>query len=292
MSASLADVLRDRGLSGRSAREAAQTGKVRLGGVPSSDLGRAVDPAEVTVNLSAPRMVVGRDPFVLHRDPDLVVVVKPAGMLSVPAPGRRDIDVVGFVGRLFGAALAVHRLDEETSGLMMVALTARAQQALKRLLEVHEVERRYQALVDGAFLNPRTVDSVLFRNRGDGLRGSGEGRLDADDGKRAVTHFRRLEGLRAATRIEARLETGRTHQVRIHAAESGHPILGDPLYASASIQRRSRRLALHAYRLEFRHPFGGPLRWEIPLPDDLEALRVQLLGTEKGRGHPPPRRAR
>lgn len=292
MSASLADVLRDRGLSGRAAREAAQTGKVRLLGVPCSDLGRSVEPTEVTLHPSAPRMVVGRDPFVLHRDPDLAVVVKPAGMLSVPAPGRREPDVIGFVRKLFGTAFPVHRLDEETSGLMMVALTARAQDALKRLLEVHAVDRRYQAIVDGVFPSAQTVDSVLVRNRGDGLRGSGEGHRDADEGKRAITHFRRLESLRGASRVEARLETGRTHQVRIHAAESGHAILGDPLYASAAIQRRSPRLALHAYRLELVHPFGGPLHWEIPLPDDLEALRVRLSGPPSHAGSPPPRRAR
>jgi 23S rRNA pseudouridine1911/1915/1917 synthase len=273
----LVDHLRSLGLSGRAARQALETGKVRYKRVPVADAGRLVDPAEVVVDANAPKLVPGRDPAIVHRDEALVVVYKPSGWLSVPAPGRRDPDLLGFVGRLFGSALPVHRIDEETSGLVVVALTATAQRQLKQLFEVHAVERRYLAIVAGRFGGPRTLRSTLVRDRGDGRRGSDE----SEDGKEAITHVRAVEALGGSTVIEARLETGRTHQVRIHLSEAGYPILGDPLYAPAAVARRSARLALHAFVLGFEHPAGNRLFFEAPLADDLEMLRRRLAGSDR-----------
>ena len=260
------------GVSGRQAREMLKTGKVWYRGVPTADVGRDIDPTAVEIRPRSPRIVVGRDPVVVFKDETLAVVWKPAEMLAVPAQGRRDEgSVSAIVGRILGSALVVHRLDEGTSGLMLFARETRMQEALKSLFERHEIERRYLAIVAGDTAEAYTVDTILTRDRGDGLRGSG------DEGKRAITHFRRIERLQGASLVEARLETGRTHQVRIHSAEHGQAILGDPLYASPTNRGRSPRLALHAAVLGFAHPKTNVKhRFEAPLADDLEALRRSL----------------
>jgi 23S rRNA pseudouridine1911/1915/1917 synthase len=127
--------------------------------------------------------------------------------------------------------------------------------------------------VQGEFPETATVRNTLVRDRGDGLRGSGPG------GKPAATHFKRVELLRGATLVEARLETGRTHQVRIHLAELGHPVLGDRLYGPR-VANAAPRLALHAWRLAFKHPFGGKeVKVEVPLADDMDRLRRDLAIT-------------
>ena len=263
----LLDALKDRGLSNRDARLALERGKVSLLGIPSADPGRDVDPALVVLRPDAPRLTPGRDLVIVHRDDHLAVLWKPSGMLSVPAP-RRSGSAVGLAAHLLGAALAVHRIDEETSGLLLVARSESVQESLKELFERHAVERRYRALVAGAFEGERTFRSRLVRDRGDGLRGSG----DDPSGREAITHVRLVESLDRSSLVEATLETGRTHQVRIHVAEAGHPVLGDPLYGD--VRRLAPRLALHSAVIGFVHPrTGASLRFETLLPDDLEAIR-------------------
>ncbi|MBN1283422.1 MAG: RluA family pseudouridine synthase [Proteobacteria bacterium] len=284
----LIDLLRSLKLTNREARNLLDSGKVLYCGVPTADGGREVDVARVVVQRSAPRIRPNRDLAIIHRDPHMVVVYKPPGMMSVSAVGRRDVkSVVGAVRHLLGAAFPVHRLDEPTSGLMMVALTEECRRRIKEILFHHRVERSYLALVSGSFpKEPCTVRTQLVRNRGDGLRGSSAD--EGEDGAReAVTHLRLLERLgRNASLVEASLETGRTHQVRIHLSEKGYPILGDDLYAPPAARRAAPRLALHAFRLGIRHPFtGAKLAFEAPLADDLEALRRRLL---RGQGEPRP----
>ena len=274
--ARLIDHLRSLGMTNRDARRAMQTGKVFYRGVPTADPARDVDTEAVTIRENAPRTRVGADPAVVFRDDHLVVVYKPAGMLSVPAPKRQEANLVGEVRRMFGEALVVHRLDEPTSGLMMVARTHAAQSGLKDLLARHDVERRYLALVLGRFpAGPTTSRTTLIRDRGDGLRGSGE--EDDEDGKPAATAFALVEHVgRTASLVDASLETGRTHQVRIHLAELGYPVLGDKLYGDRAA-RAAPRLALHSWRLGFRHPITDEqLSFEAPLADDLERLRREL----------------
>jgi 23S rRNA pseudouridine1911/1915/1917 synthase len=269
----LLDVLKDRGLSNRDARQALERGKVSLMGVPTGDATREVDPALVVVRADAPRLTPGRDLVILHRDDALAVLWKPSGVLSVPAP-RRTGSALGTAAGILGEAQAVHRIDEETSGLLLVARSLPTQAALKDLFERHAVERRYLAIVSGAFHGERTFRSRLARDRGDGLRGSSED----PSGKEAITHVRLVEPLERASLVEATLETGRTHQVRIHLAEAGHPLLGEPLYASAAIRGRAPRLALHSAVIGFVHPVTrAELRFETLLPDDLEALRRRLI---------------
>lgn len=313
----LIDHLKSLGLGNHPAREALSSGKVLLRGCPVADPGREVDPAEIVVDPNAPRVTMGRDPLVLHRDAHLLVVLKPSGMLSVPAPGReREPNLLSVLGRRFGSLWPVHRLDEETSGLMLVAARQDAQAALKDAFEAHAVERRYLAIARGMLARGGRVESLLVRDRGDGLRGSwpgsliwgggaqprpagpshggvprnaprARGREEAPgrapaDSKRAVTHVAPLEALPGATLVEAQLATGRTHQVRIHLCELGHPVWGDGLYGPerARRDRRGGRLALHAWQLAFTHPVTGKAhRFEAPLADDLEARLRELRGT-------------
>lgn len=272
------DILKERGLSAREAREAMASGKVRVGGVPVGDGGRFCDPRSLQFDPSAPRLQLGRDAVFLQVNPRWVVVWKPSGMLAVRAPGRDgEPTVVGAVARQFGQAHAVHRLDEGTSGCMLVARDLESQERLKVLFEHHEVERRYLALAHGRVpAEPKRIRSVLLRDRGDGKRGSAIGPVPPGaEGKPAETEIRGVKGVKLpggfCTLVEARLFTGRTHQVRIHLSEAGHPVLGEPLYAQRTIMDRFPRLALHAAVLGFVDPFDGTaIRWDTGLPDDID----------------------
>ena len=276
----LRSVLKDLGLSNAEIKQAGANGKVLVRGVPTADGGRMVYADEVQYLPDARKIRPGRDLVILHRDYNIAVVNKPSGWLSVKANNQRSkADVVSFVGKLFKESFAVHRLDQDTSGVMMVALDEDSQYRIKELFEVHDVERRYLALVQGRPGKSKwTVESNLVRNRGDGKRGTGE---DDEEGKRALTHFKIIERLRGATLVEATLETGRTHQVRIHLAEAGHPVLGDKLYGNEGSSRRFPRVALHAAVLGFDHPSTQlKMRFDVPLADDMEKLRRDLTRHE------------
>jgi 23S rRNA pseudouridine1911/1915/1917 synthase len=275
----LIEHLRASGLSNKEANDLLDTGKVFYCGIPTADRGREVDTSRVVINRGAPRIQPGRDIAIIHRDDHLIVLWKPSGMMSVAATGRRgEKNVIGVVRRIFGDAFPVHRLDEETSGLMMVALTRECQEAVKEILFKHSVERGYLAIVRGLFPEePCTMRTLMVRNRGDGLRGSlADG--DEDGAREAVTHLKLLEHIGKKTSlVEARLETGRTHQVRIHLSEKGFPVLGDFLYAPTNIARAAPRLALHAFKLRIRHPFTDEeLAFQTTLADDLEVLRRSI----------------
>ncbi len=270
------DILQTQGHSSKKIKSLLQTGKVFLQGMPTADGRREAKASDVKVVENAPRLRPGRDPVLLHRDDDFVVVYKPAGYLSVRAANRhQDPNMMGFVFKLCGNALPVHRLDEDTSGLMLVALTDYGQTRLKKQLEERTVSRRYWALISGHWTKKKTIDNVLHRNRGDGLRGTRE--RAADKGQRAITHIQPLEKLSGATMVQCVLETGRTHQIRIHLSEAKHPVLGDTLYGSERMRERAPRLALHAYSLSFEHPRTKEQKlFRIPLADDLEKLRRTL----------------
>lgn len=264
LSPTVGEVLVSRGLSPRDARARAHEGRVWLGDTPIVDLSRQSFDFPVKLLQDRPRHEVGREAAVVHRDPHLCVVYKPSGLLSVPAPGRREPSVLRAVEGWFGRAFTVHRIDEGTSGLLLVALSAPCQLSLKSLFEVHHIERRYLAIVRGVPRErQRTLRSNLVRNRGDGKRGSDQ---ENDEGKLAITHVRVVDTFRDVSLVEATLETGRTHQVRIHLAEWGHPILGDELYGGP----RFSRLALHATSLGFQHPVSQQaMQFSSPLPDEL-----------------------
>jgi len=177
---------------------------------------------------------------------------------------------------------AVHRLDRDTSGLMVFARTAEAERQLVQMFRKHDLHRAYLAVAHGR-VEAQTIESYLIRDRGDGLRGSTR---QAGEGQRAVTHIRPLEYLDGYTLVECRLETGRTHQIRIHLAEAGHMVCGEkvyvrPLHGKATPDHSgAQRHALHAAELGFVHPVTGqPLKFQMPLPDDMARLLKRLRNT-------------
>lgn len=219
---------------------------------------------------------------ILYEDEALIVLNKPAGLVVHPAAGHPDGTLVNAL--LHHTRLAdagdpmrpgiVHRLDRDTSGVMVVAKQAKAREGLIALFKEHDIERAYLGIALGHPPDAETHDTLHGRHPRDRKRFSSR----VDQGKRAVTHVRALRRLHAATLVECTLETGRTHQIRVHLADAGHPLLGDPAYGRSVRDPRLQevvtilgRPALHARLLGFRHPLSGQqLRFEQPLPDDFE----------------------
>ena len=229
---------------------------------------------------------------IIFEDDHLLVVDKPAGMVVHPAAGNLDGTLVNALlhhcaGRLSGIGGVarpgiVHRIDKDTSGLLVVAKTDRAHEGLAKQFAAHSIERRYLAIVAGAPIKPSgTIDAPLARSAANRKKVAivSDGR-----GKRAVTTYRNLRHLRGATLVECRLETGRTHQVRVHMASIGHPLLGDPVYGRTRPEHREllknlnfHRQALHAAALGFIHPVSKEnLIFESKLPSDIQELFAAL----------------
>ena len=228
---------------------------------------------------------------IAFEDEHLIVVDKPAGLVVHPAAGNLDGTLVnallhhckGSLSGIGGVARPgiVHRIDKDTSGLMVAAKTDRAHEGLAKQFADHSIERRYLAIVSGQPTPPAgSVDAPLAR--------SPQNRKKiaiVANGKRAVTHYRTVERLRRdAALVECRLETGRTHQVRVHMASLGHALLGDPVYGRTKQAHRAlletlgfRRQALHAARLGFIHPITKvALSFESTMPADMQELFIQL----------------
>ena len=225
---------------------------------------------------------------IVFEDDHLLVVDKPAGLVVHPAAGNREGTLVNALlhhcaGRLSGIGGVarpgiVHRIDKDTSGLLVVAKTDVAHEGLAKQFAAHSIDRRYLAIVNGIpRLASGTVDAPLARSTSDRKKIAiqREGR-----GKRAVTHWRMIEPLDDAALVECRLETGRTHQVRVHMASLGHALLGDPTYGGGAKKHRKllnelnfHRQALHAAELGFIHPVTkGRLSFASPLPSDMQQL--------------------
>jgi 23S rRNA pseudouridine1911/1915/1917 synthase len=211
--------------------------------------------------------------LIVHLDDDLAVIEKPAGLVVHSAPSHKGDTLVDLLDGIAGGGEGtrpgiVHRLDKDTSGLMLVARNEESHRALARMVKARELEREYTALVEG-HLDSRTgtIDAPLGRHRRQRTKRAVKGTGSRD----ARTHFEVIEGLPADTLAHARLETGRTHQIRVHFAAIGHPIAGDPEYGSAGRHGLERQF-LHASRLEFTHPVTGErLELTSDLPEDLEA---------------------
>jgi len=226
---------------------------------------------------------------ILYEDQDLFVLNKPAGLVVHPGAGNPDGTLVNaLLHRDPGLAVLpragiVHRLDKDTSGVMVVARTLQAHTGLVAQLADRDVHRQYLAVVVGALVSGGTASAAIDRHPRDRLR-----MAVREDGRDAVTHFRLRERFRAHTALECRLETGRTHQIRVHMQHLRHPIVGDPLYGGplklpkgatetlAAQLRGFKRQALHAETLEFTHPVSGePVSVTAPVPADLvELLRA------------------
>jgi 23S rRNA pseudouridine1911/1915/1917 synthase len=229
---------------------------------------------------------------IVYEDEHLLVVDKPAGLVVHPAAGNRDGTLVNALLHHCGASLSgiggvarpgiVHRIDKDTSGLLVIAKHDKAHEGLARQFAAHSIDRRYLAIVSGV---PRqsegTVDAQLARSPQNRKKIAivKEGR-----GKRAVTHWKRLEILNDAALVECRLETGRTHQIRVHMASIGHPLVGDPVYGRGKSTHRKllnqldfKRQALHAAHLGFVHPVTkGRLSFDSALPSDMQELFTAL----------------
>jgi len=229
---------------------------------------------------------------VVFEDEHLLVVDKVAGLVVHPAAGNRDGTLVNALLHHCGGSLSgiggvarpgiVHRIDKDTSGLLVVAKTDVAHEGLSKQFTAHSIDRRYLAIVSGVpKMAKGIVDAPLARSSVNRKKVAivGEGR-----GKRAVTHWQRLEILRDAALVECKLETGRTHQVRVHMASTGHSLLGDPVYGRGKTVHRQllnqldfHRQALHAAGLGFVHPVTkARLSFESALPSDMQELFTAL----------------
>ncbi|AHE99185.1 23S rRNA pseudouridine(1911/1915/1917) synthase RluD [Thioalkalivibrio paradoxus] len=228
---------------------------------------------------------------VVHEDAAIVVINKPAGLVVHPAAGHREGTLVNALLHhapelsALPRAGIVHRLDKDTTGLLVVARTPAAQTALVRQLQERSVHREYLALVQGVLISGGTLEAPIGRHPVDRKR-----MAVVAGGKPAVTHYRVRRRLRAHTLVEVRLDTGRTHQIRVHMAQIGHPVVGDPVYggrprpvrdmepAAAQALAAFQRQALHAAVLGLRHPdTGAECRFEAPLPADFQALLDALV---------------
>jgi 23S rRNA pseudouridine1911/1915/1917 synthase len=233
---------------------------------------------------------------IVHEDETLIVVDKPAGLVVHPGAGNPDRTLQNALLHhapelaALPRAGIVHRLDKETSGLLVVARTLPAHTALVRALQARAIERRYEGVVYGVLTGGGTIAAPIGRHPTRRTHMSVR-----DGGRPAVTHYRVARRFRAHTHLRLRLDTGRTHQIRVHLAHIGHPLVGDPQYgrrlavpaaadpALAAALRAFRRQALHASRLELVHPATGtPRAWEAPLPHDLRGLLEALEQDARG----------
>lgn len=251
--------------------------------------------ATVTIELNAPRRRAPHEiskERIAHIDAHVVVVNKPPGVSSIAfdekETGTLDEKVRDYLSATTRGAKGrpslgvVHRLDKETSGLMVFTRTWLAKQSLTSQFRAHTVEREYLAIVHGN-IRSQTITSHIVADRGDGLRGSIEAMRNrlgrGAEGQLAVTHIEAIEKLQGATLIKCRLETGRTHQIRIHLSEAGHPIVGERVYIRGFTGEaiEAPRVMLHAARLGFVHPVGDKeVHWEEPMPSDMAAVYAAL----------------
>lgn len=246
---------------------------------------RANDRVEVQIPDPVPLEVKAEDIDlnIVYEDEDLIVLNKPQGMVVHPAHGN-------YSGTIVNALLShcdnlsgingvmrpgiVHRIDKDTSGIIVIAKNNDAHVSLSEQLKEHSITRRYNALVEGRLKHENgTIDTMIGRNPKDRK----EMAVVARNGKRAVTHFKVLEAFDSFTFIEAQLETGRTHQIRVHMAHIGHPIVGDPVYGYKKQRFETNGQLLHARVLGFVHPRTGQyMEFEAPLPDYFEKILDKL----------------
>jgi 23S rRNA pseudouridine1911/1915/1917 synthase len=292
----IAAVVRQRtGVAWSRARDLCESGRVTVNGERWVDAAmRVPEDALIVITEHAARLRKGplSDRAIVFFDRDIVIVDKPAGMLTVAdETGNKDtladhartllrrLDTRGIDARLG----VVHRLDKDTSGLMVFARTADAKRVLADRFRAHDIDRVYRAIAHGAVAATR-VDSHLLLDRGDGLRGSHghfrrtTGAIPAD-AKRSVTFVTPIAVFTTATLVECRLETGRQHQIRIHLSELGHPLVGERVYIRdySGTTIASTRPMLHAHLLGFVHPRSGErLSWQREPPDDFLAMLESL----------------
>jgi 23S rRNA pseudouridine1911/1915/1917 synthase len=274
-----------------------RSGAVEAGGTPVRDPAAKVR-GEEALRVAIPEAAPAHNEpqaiplTIVFEDEHLLVVDKPAGLVVHPAAGNFDGTLVNALlhhcaGQLSGIGGVarpgiVHRIDKNTSGLLVVAKTDVAHEGLAKQFAAHSIDRRYLAIVSGMPKAPSgTVDAALARSATNRKKIA---IVEAGRGKRAVTHWKRLKPLGEAALVECRLETGRTHQVRVHLASIGHPLLGDPVYGRSGKthgkllkELQFHRQALHAAELGFTHPATKlRLSFTSPMPPDMQELMAAL----------------
>jgi len=291
----LAEVVAD--LSRERIKALMAAGHVHGSNGPVSDSARKVSAGQlftITLPAAVPLDTVAQDiPLVVaYEDDHLIIIDKPAGLVVHPAAGNLDGTLVNALlhhcaGKLSGIGGVarpgiVHRIDKDTSGLLVVAKDDVAHEGLAKQFKDHSIDRRYLAIAAGRVMTAQgTVDAPLARSPQDRKKMA---IVHSPTAKHAVTHWRKLRQLRDASLIECRLETGRTHQVRVHMASIGHPLLGDPVYAGRRPALKAqletldfRRQALHAAHLGFIHPVTkNALSFDSDLPADMQELLDHL----------------
>ncbi len=298
------------------ARAWISTGKVTVDGSVLLDATRRVRAGQkLELSMHAPKPRPGGElprSAVVHLDAHVVVVDKPSGIstvpydASLPGAGKAPVKVHDDAATTLDALVrdflertqklstraggraslgVVHRIDKETSGLVVFTRTLQAKQGLTAQFRAHTTHRRYFALVHGKAA-PQTFRTHIIENRGDGLRGSlermrGKRKGEQGQGQLAITHVDVVEHLEGATLVSCRLETGRTHQIRIHLSEVGHPLIGERVYSRGYIgpEIPAPRLMLHAAELGFVHPSTHePVEWKRAWPKDFEETLSRLRG--------------
>ena len=274
-----------------------RSGAVEAGGTPVRDPAAKVR-GEEALRVAIPEAAPAHNEpqaiplTIVFEDEHLLVVDKPAGLVVHPAAGNFDGTLVNALlhhcaGQLSGIGGVarpgiVHRIDKDTSGLLVVAKTDVAHEGLAKQFAAHSIDRRYLAIVSGMPKAPSgTVDAALARSATNRKKIA---IVEVGRGKRAVTHWKRLKPLCEAALVECRLETGRTHQVRVHMASIGHPLLGDPVYGRSGKthgkllkELQFHRQALHAAELGFTHPATKlRLSFTSPMPPDMQELMAAL----------------
>ena len=286
------------GQAGAPSRSALQglmeAGYVRRNGAPANKKDKLAAGDRITLILPDPQPIEAQPQNIpldiVYEDDHLLVVNKPKGMVVHPAPGNPDGTLVNALlyhcrGQLSGVGGAirpgiVHRIDKDTSGLLVVAKDDLTHQGLSEQMAVHAIHRVYHAVVYGNIRQDAgTIEAPIGRDPRDRKRMA----VTPGQGKRACTHWQVLERFGRFTLLACRLETGRTHQIRVHMAHIGHPLAGDPVYGPRSVIRELQGQCLHAKELGFRHPVTGQeMRFDSPLPayftTFLERLRKEHRG--------------
>jgi 23S rRNA pseudouridine1911/1915/1917 synthase len=283
------------GLSRRDAREAVRSGRIDVDGVACDEPGRETPPdAALAFHRDRPlRRRVKTRLTVLYEDDDVLIVDKPAGLLTVPTEAREKDTLWSraqhYLQHRYGGrprAGIVHRLDKDTSGALVFARNRAAHHELQDRFRTHAIDREYVALVEGLPKDTGTFDADLVREGG--LRRSVA--RAGQEGRRAVTRYRTLERFGVAALVSIRPETGRTHQIRVHFSSAGHPVLGDRVYGNAKLAPRQM---LHARRLGFPHPRTGEhVSAESPVPEDFEKALGALRAKKKRPGKAGPQNER
>jgi 23S rRNA pseudouridine1911/1915/1917 synthase len=248
-------------------RKMLQTDRVRVNGIPERNAKRLVG-AEDRIDVGSKGEVSDLRVTILYEDADLIVIDKAAGLLTVASPTETEETVVAVLNR---RVHVVHRLDRDSSGVLVFAKDADMRERLQALFAAHEIDRIYVAIIHGRLAEPiGTFRSYLTEDRSLHVKSTD----DARKGKDAITHYRTLASGDRYSMLEVTLETGRRNQIRVHMAEAGHPIVGDTMYGKGR-ENPLGRLALHARLLGFVHPGTGKrLVFTVPIPEAFRDLQL------------------